>query len=69
MDDFLTTDNSSKPLAWFIWLVITIVGNVIFMNFIISVVSSSYEKCMSRQVEQKFKVKVNMIVELESIMT
>ena len=42
MGDFLKTENSSKSLAWFIWLVIMIVGNMIFMNFIIAVVNESY---------------------------
>jgi hypothetical protein len=33
-------------LTWIIWFLIMIVGNVIFMNFIIAVVSQSYENCM-----------------------
>lgn len=45
-----------------------IVGNMIFMNFIIAVVNESYENCMSKMTAQKFKVKINMIVERESIM-
>ena len=69
MGDFLKTENSSKSLAWFIWLVIMIVGNMIFMNFIIAVVNESYENCMSKMSAQKFKVKVDMIVERESIMS
>ena len=46
MGDFLINKNN-KLLAWFIWLVIMILGNIIFMNFIIAVVSESYENCMS----------------------
>jgi hypothetical protein len=69
MGDFLKTENSSRSLAWFIWLVIMIVGNMIFMNFIIAVVNESYENCMSKMAAQKFKVKIDMIVERESIMT
>ena len=69
MGDFLKTENSSKSLAWFIWLVIMIVGNMIFMNFIIAIINESYENCMSKMVAQNFKVKVDMIVERESIMT
>ena len=69
MGDFLKTESSSKSLAWFIWLVIMIVGNMIFMNFIIAVVNESYENCMSKMAAQKFKVKIDMIVERESIMS
>jgi Ion transport protein len=33
-------------LTWLVWLVVMMVGNVIFMNFIIAVVGQSYENCM-----------------------
>jgi hypothetical protein len=47
---------------------VIIIGNVIFMNFIIAVVSSSYENCMQTRTAQSFKVKLQMIRERESIM-
>lgn len=56
-------------LSWLVWLVIVIVGNIVFMNFIIAVVNSSYENCMTKSVAQAFKTKVDMIVEREQIMT
>ena len=68
IDDFLQT-KENQSLAWFIWLFIMIVGNMIFMNFIIAVVNESYENCMSKMIAQKFKVKIDMIVERESNMT
>lgn len=46
-----------------------IVGNIVFMNFIIAVVSQSYENCINKIVSLQFKVKVDMIVERESMMT
>jgi len=48
---------------------VMILGNVIFMNFIIAVVSQSYENCMQKSVAQSFKVKLHMIRERESIMS
>ena len=39
------------------------------MNFIISVVSQSYESCMLKMVEQQITVKINMIIERESVMS
>ena len=39
------------------------------MNFIIAVVSQSYENCMQKSTAQSFKVKLHMIRERESIMT
>ena len=43
------TNPSATPfplLAWFLWFIVMLVGNIVFMNFIIAVVSESYEKCM-----------------------
>ena len=68
MDDYLS-NSDNFGLAWVMWLFIMIVGNMIFMNFIIAVVNESYENCMSKMTAQKFKVKVDMIIERESILT
>ena len=35
-----------KIIGWIVYLMVMILGNVIFMNFIIAVVSQSYENCM-----------------------
>jgi len=48
---------------------ILLAGNIIFMNFIIAKVSESYEKCMSMIVTQFFKVKIDMILEREQMLT
>jgi len=40
-----------KILVWILWFLIIIVGNIVFMNFIIAVVSESYENCMERMVQ------------------
>jgi hypothetical protein len=58
-----------KIIGWIIYLMVMFLGNVIFMNFIIAVVSQSYENCMQRSVAQSFKVKLHMIREYESIMS
>jgi hypothetical protein len=35
-------------LQWLVWLFVIFLGNVVFMNFIIAVVSDSYEKCINK---------------------
>ena len=65
-DDFSAADYYEIGLV--VWFFIMIVGNVVFMNFIIAVVNQSYEQCMSKMVVLQFKVKVDMIVERESMM-
>ena len=56
-----------KILAWLLWFVILIVGNVVFMNFIIAVVSESYENCMEKKIQIIYIIKLEMIVEFESV--
>lgn len=66
--ELYTAAKVNPILIWIVWLLIMIVGNIIFMNFIIAVVNESYENCMTKMEAQKYKVKVDMIVERESVM-
>ncbi|CDW88934.1 wd-40 repeat protein [Stylonychia lemnae] len=51
--------------TWIIWMMAVIILNVIFMNFIIAVISSSYEEIMTNITAQSYKVKAQMIYESE----
>lgn len=66
--DSFVKNSDYDILTWIIWFLIMIVGNVIFMNFIIAVVSQSYENCMQTMNAQSYKVKVDMIMEREQLM-
>ncbi len=46
--DTLTNLDATKfpILAWTLWFIVMLVGNIVFMNFIIAAVGESYEKCM-----------------------
>jgi hypothetical protein len=57
-----------KVLSWFVWILIMLIGNIVLMNFIIAVVNESYESCMQVMKAQTYKVKVDMIKELEQMM-
>ncbi|CDW78074.1 wd-40 repeat protein [Stylonychia lemnae] len=52
-------------ITWIIWIVAVLVLNVVFMNFIIAVISESYERIMQKQVAEQFRVKVQLIAERE----
>ena len=56
-------------LIWLVWIIAALTLNVIFMNFIIAVISESYEKVMQKLVGQLYKVKVDLIVEREMLMS
>ena len=69
--DFYTLMSNTHFTALFGigWLAAMIRGYVIFMNFIISVISNSYAVCMSRMVAQTYQAKLDLIVEREAVMT
>jgi hypothetical protein len=41
-------DSSLVAISWVIWIIAVFVMNLIFMNFIIAVISESYEKVMQK---------------------
>ena len=57
------------PLTWTIWVIAVFILNIVFMNFIIAVISESYEKVMQKLVAESYRVKANMIVEREMLLT
>jgi hypothetical protein len=66
--DTFFKNSDYKILAWLLWFVILIVGNIVFMNFVIAVVGSSYETCMEKMVAQSFMARLDMIIEREIFM-
>jgi hypothetical protein len=66
--DSFVKNSDYDILTWLVWFLVMIVGNVIFMNFIIAVVSQSYENCMQTMNAQSYKNKVDLIMERESLM-
>ncbi|CDW71472.1 UNKNOWN [Stylonychia lemnae] len=52
-------------LTWLVWVIAVISLNIVFMNFIIAVISESYEKVMQKIVAESYKVKAHMIRERE----
>ena len=54
-----------KQVTWLVWLTLMIVGNIVFMNFIIAVIGDSYQSSMSKKVSQTYRLKVPFIVEIE----
>lgn len=67
--------NSNEPgeaksfLIWIIWLIAAIITNIIFLNFIIAVISESYTKVTQKIPAQSIKTKVDLILERESLFT
>jgi signal transduction histidine kinase len=56
-----------KEVTWIVWLALMIIGNVVFMNFIIAVVNDSYSTSMAKKVSQSYRLKVPLIIEREKL--
>ena len=63
-------DNTEKYkiLAWIVWFIILVVGNVVFMNFIIAVVGSAYSECVEKREKCVQMAKLQMISECENLL-
>eukprot|EP00347_Sterkiella_histriomuscorum_P000105 403377162 len=62
---FNELDNINVKYAWIIWISGVLFLNIILLNFIIAVISESYEKVMQRMVAESYKVKAQLIRERE----
>ena len=69
LEGFTNQRDSLITYSWALWMIGVFVMNVMFMNFIIAVISESYEKVMQRVIALSFKLKAEMIVEREDLMT
>ena len=58
VEEFSSLSESVLVVAWIIWLLAVVIMNIIFMNFLIAVISESYEKIMQKLVSQTFQGKV-----------
>ena len=67
VDNYKDETSFLGVVAWIIWLIAVLVLNIILMNFLIAVISESYERVMQRLVAESYKVKVHMIVEKEQL--
>ncbi len=56
-----------KEVTWIVWLALVIIGNVVFMNFIIAVVNDSYATSMAKKVSQSYRLKIPLIIEREKL--
>ncbi|CDW71337.1 UNKNOWN [Stylonychia lemnae] len=57
LDDFHKQDQLLVIFTWIIWIIAVLILNIVFMNFIIAVISESYERVMQKLVAETYKVK------------
>eukprot|EP00347_Sterkiella_histriomuscorum_P003632 403363541 len=65
VDSYKDQSQALVIISWTIWVIAVFLLNIMFMNFIIAVISESYEKVMQKLIAESYRVKVQMIVERE----
>ena len=58
-----------QSITWLVWFTIMVFGNIVSMNFIIAVVSDSYNKSIAKSAQtiaQQYRLKVPFIIKRES---
>ncbi|CDW87224.1 wd-40 repeat protein [Stylonychia lemnae] len=68
LEDYHNQDDGIVIFTWIIWIIAVLILNIVFMNFIIAVISESYERVMQKLVTESYRVKANMIVEREQLL-
>eukprot|EP00347_Sterkiella_histriomuscorum_P003812 403362845 len=64
--NFYQLDETHIIFAWIVWISAVLFLNIVLLNFIIAVISESYEKVMQKMVAESFKIKAELIIERES---
>eukprot|EP00347_Sterkiella_histriomuscorum_P018008 403347138 len=66
IDNLYQLDETQIIFAWIVWISAVLFLNIVLLNFIIAVISESYEKVMQKMVAESFKIKAELIKERES---
>eukprot|EP00347_Sterkiella_histriomuscorum_P019929 403339764 len=66
IDNFYELEDAHIIFAWIVWISAVLFLNIILLNFIIAVISESYEKVMQKMVAESYRVKAELIKERES---
>jgi len=69
LDNYNELPDSNLKFAWIIWISAVLILNIILLNFIIAVISESYEKVMQKLIAESYRVKANLIYERELFLT
>ena len=63
LDHFYRLPVKSRLAAWMFWLMIVISNTVIFLNFLVAVISDVYEQVMETRIEEVYQKQAELIVE------
>eukprot|EP00347_Sterkiella_histriomuscorum_P016204 403354088 len=67
LDNYNSQSQLFILILWGIWILAVLALNMIFLNFIIAVISSTFDKVMESQEEEEYKMKIDKIVQCVKI--
>eukprot|EP00347_Sterkiella_histriomuscorum_P001793 403370658 len=65
VDQFKQLQDEHIIYGWIIWISAVLFLNIILLNFIIAVISESYEKVMQKMIAESYRIKCQLIKERE----
>ena len=73
MGDFDVDPYAELPLAsqyfiWIFWLIMVFANTIIFLNFLIAVITDVYEQIMETRTEEIFLKKAELLVEIIEVL-
>eukprot|EP00347_Sterkiella_histriomuscorum_P022696 403337500 len=66
IENFYELQDAHIIFAWIVWISAVLFLNIILLNFIIAVISESYEKVMQKMMAESYRIKAQLIKERES---
>ena len=67
VDPFKGLPKLIRVFMWIVWLIVIFCNCIIFLNFIIAVISDTYEQIMDTRTEEIYQKKAQLLVDMQSV--
>lgn len=67
VDPFKSMSPTTSKVMWVLWIILIFCNTIIFLNFIIAVISDAYEQVIETRTEEIFQKKAQLLVDLENV--
>ena len=67
VDTFKQLRPVSRMILWVFWMIIILANTIIFLNFLIAVISDVYEQVMESKTEEIFQKKAQILAQIETV--
>lgn len=67
VDPFKDMPKGISIFMWILWLIIIFCNTIVFLNFIIAVISDSYEQIMDTRIEEIYQKKAQLLADIQSV--